>query len=128
MTTTDVHKTPNPVAAAIRDAALTALISFCLFLPLVGFLTISNIRNEIVLTTRWVLLFSLVAIIGLGRLCYSLAIYPAMQRRALRPAAVDPTRAWAYAEDEPLVAATCAPARAPMAMPSPPINANSQPT
>ena len=85
MTTTDVHKTPNPVAAAIRDAALTALISFCLFLPLVGFLTISNIRNEIVLTTRWVLLFSLVAIIGLGRLCYSLAIYPAMQRRALRP-------------------------------------------
>ena len=85
MTTTDVHKTPNPVAAAIRDAALTALISFCLFLPLVGFLTISNIRNEIVLTTRWVLLFSLVAIIGLGRLCYSLAFYPAIQRRALRP-------------------------------------------
>jgi len=85
MTTTDVHKTPNQVATAVRDAALTALIAFGIFLPLVGFQTISNIRNELVLTTRWVLLFSLVAIIGLGRLCYALAIYPALQRRALKP-------------------------------------------
>ena len=83
MTTTDVQKTPNHVATAVRDAALTALIAFGIFLPLVGFQTISNIRNELILTTRWVLLFSLVAIIGLGRLCYALAIYPALQRRAL---------------------------------------------
>ena len=90
---TDVHKAPNTVAAALRDAAFTALISFGLFLPLVGFLTVSNIRNELVLTTRWVLLFALVAVIGLGRLCYSLAIYPALQRRALRTAKAK-TPAW----------------------------------
>jgi branched-chain amino acid transport system permease protein len=82
----DVRQTPSNVTAALRDAGMTAAIAFVLFLPLVGFLTIVNIRNEIVLTTRWTLLFSLVAIIGCGRLSYLLAIDPWLKRRALKPA------------------------------------------
>ena len=79
---------PHPrshVPVAFRDAGLTALIALGVFLPLIGFQTINNIHNEIVLTTRWPLLFALVAIIGCGRLCYALAIDPWLRRRAVRP-------------------------------------------
>jgi len=72
--------------AALRDAAITALIAFGLLLPLIGFLTVTDIRNELVLTTRWPLLFALTGIAGCGRLFYSLSIEPWMRRRALRPA------------------------------------------
>jgi len=89
---TDVTKAPNPVAAAFCDAGLTALIAFALFLPLIGFQAISNIRNEIVVTWRGTFLFTLVAIIGCGRLCFALAIDPWLKRRALRPAKATP--AW----------------------------------
>jgi branched-chain amino acid transport system permease protein len=73
---------------ALRDAGITAALAFGLFLPLIGFLTISDIRNELALTTRWTMLFTITAIVGLSRLCYSLALEPWMRRRALRPAAV----------------------------------------
>jgi len=62
------------MTAALRDAAITAAIAFGLFLPLIGFETITDIRNETALATRWPLLVALTAIIGLGRLCYSLAL------------------------------------------------------
>jgi branched-chain amino acid transport system permease protein len=88
----DGTKAPNPVAAAFRDAGLTALIAFALFLPLIGFQAISNIRNEIIVTWRGTFLFALVAIVGCGRLCYALAIDPWLRRRALRPAKATP--AW----------------------------------
>jgi len=78
------------MAAALRDAAITAAIAFGLFLPLVGFETITDIRNETALATRWPLLFALTAIIGLGRLCYSLALEPALRRLAERRAATPP--------------------------------------
>jgi branched-chain amino acid transport system permease protein len=54
---------PSPLARALRDAAVTALIAFALFLPLIGFETVTNIRNELVLDTRLPLLLALVAII-----------------------------------------------------------------
>jgi branched-chain amino acid transport system permease protein len=73
------------LTAALRDTALTAVIAFALFTPLVGFQTIADFRNELVLETRGALLFSLVAVIALGRLSYVLAIEPIMRRRALRP-------------------------------------------
>jgi len=91
----DVRTTPNNVTAALRDAGLTALISFALFLPLIGFETVSNIRNELVLTTRWVLLFSLVAIIAGGRLSYALVIDPWLKRRAMKPAKTEASPALA---------------------------------
>ncbi len=37
---------------------LTGLIAFGLFLPLIGFKTVQNIRNELVLETRWPLLLA----------------------------------------------------------------------
>jgi branched-chain amino acid transport system permease protein len=73
------------VVAALRAAALTGLLAFGLFLPLVGFLTVQNIRNELVLETRWPLLFTLVAIIAVGRFFYVLLVEPWRQRRALAP-------------------------------------------
>ena len=52
---------------ALREAAITALIAFGMFLPLIGFNTVQNIHNELVLETRWPLLAALVGIITVGR-------------------------------------------------------------
>ncbi|HZL31661.1 MAG TPA: high-affinity branched-chain amino acid ABC transporter permease LivM [Pseudolabrys sp.] len=72
-------------ARAFREAAITALIALALFLPLVGFKTVNNIRNELILETRWPLLFSLAAIVGCSRLFYSLVVAPWLARRRYRP-------------------------------------------
>ena len=89
--------TQNPetgvdIARAVKDAALTTLMAFALFLPLIGFLTVQDFSNTLVLTTRWPLLFSIVAIIGIGRLAYALIVTPWLAARARRPAA--PPAAW----------------------------------
>src|SRR3979411_584367 len=68
--------------AAIMDAGLTAVLAFFLLLPLIGFRTVQNIRNEIVLETRWQMLFAFVAMAATGRLFYSLVIAPWRDRRA----------------------------------------------
>ena len=73
------------VARALRDAAVTGLLAFGLFLPLVGFETITNFRNELVLATRWPLLLAISVLVALGRLAYSLLIEPWLSRRALLP-------------------------------------------
>src|SRR5437763_14744799 len=75
---------PN-VARSLRDAALTALISFALLLPLIGFKTVQNMRNELELETRIPLLLSIVAMITAAKLFGSLVIEPWRERRALRP-------------------------------------------
>ena len=68
-----------------RDAAVTALISCGLLLPLIGFNTVQNIHNELVLETRWPLLGTLVAIIAGLRFVHSLLIAPWQARAAIRP-------------------------------------------
>ena len=73
-------------AAALRDAAVTALVAFALFLPLVGFQTVADFRNELVLVTHGTILFALVAVVAVARLGYALAVVPWIRRRALRPA------------------------------------------
>jgi branched-chain amino acid transport system permease protein len=88
-----VEKVRIDTAGALRDAAITALLAFGLFLPLIGFQTVTNIRNELVLTTRWPLLFSIVAIVGVARLAYSFFFAPWLAQRRLRPVAVTPP-AW----------------------------------
>src|SRR5689334_11639962 len=70
---------------AFRDAGITALLAFGLFLPLIGFETVTNVRNDLILTTRWPLLFAVVAIVGLGRLAYSLVIVPRLHRPIATP-------------------------------------------
>jgi branched-chain amino acid transport system permease protein len=77
---------------ALKDAAAVALLAFGLFLPLVGFQTVTDVRNDLILTTRWPLLFAVVAVAGLGRLAYSLVVEPWLGQRTLRTPA--PTPAW----------------------------------
>src|SRR5271165_6161541 len=72
---------------AMRDAGLTALLAFGLFLPLIGFQTLVNGRNELVLTTRWPLLLAIVAAVGIARLGFSLGVEPWIAQRKLRPPA-----------------------------------------
>jgi branched-chain amino acid transport system permease protein len=81
---------------AFRDAGVTALLAFGVFLPLIGFKTGQDIRNELILTTRWPLLFAIVGIVGFGRLFYSLTFQPWLKQRAMRPVqATQPAwRAW----------------------------------
>jgi len=77
-------------ARAFRDAGITALLAFGLFLPLIGFETVTDVRNDLILTTRWLLLFAVVAVVGLGRLAYALAAEPWLKQRALLPATPAP--------------------------------------
>ena len=74
------------VAAALKRAGLTAMMSFFLFLPLIGFQTVQNMRNELELETRFPLLLALVALITAAKLLGSLVIEPWRERRAVRPA------------------------------------------
>src|SRR5213594_827182 len=73
------------LARALRQTAITALITLGLLLPLIGFNTVQNIHNELILETRWPLLAALVAIIAGGRFLYSLLIAPWLGRRAVQP-------------------------------------------
>jgi branched-chain amino acid transport system permease protein len=72
------------VGKALKDAGLTALITFALFLPLIGFKTVQNMRNELELETRMPLLFTFVAVITAAKLFGSLVVDPWRERRALR--------------------------------------------
>src|SRR5213080_3739710 len=85
------------LARALRQTAITALIAFGLLLPLIGFNTVQNIRNEIVLEARWPLLAALVAIIAAGRFVHAIFIAPTLARRALRPRREDAERAATHA-------------------------------
>ena len=81
------------VARALRDAGVTALLAFGLFLPLIGFQTVTDINNVLILATRWPLLLSIVALAGGGRLAYALVFEPWLKQRSLRPVAIAPS-AW----------------------------------
>ncbi|MEJ0077447.1 MAG: high-affinity branched-chain amino acid ABC transporter permease LivM [Alphaproteobacteria bacterium] len=77
---------PN-VARALKNGAITAAIAFALLLPLIGFKTVQNMRNELELETRFPLLLTIVAIITSARLFGLLVIEPWRERRALNPPA-----------------------------------------
>jgi len=72
------------LAGALRDTGLTALIALGVFLPLVGFQTTTNIRDALVVTTRWPLLFALVGSIAAIRFISVLVLAPRLERGALR--------------------------------------------
>jgi branched-chain amino acid transport system permease protein len=78
---------------ALRDAGFTGLIAFALFLPLIGFQTVVDISNQLILNTRWPLLFALVAVVAACRFIYAFAIAPWLMRRTARPAQAAPS-AW----------------------------------
>src|SRR4051795_1023535 len=81
---------PN-FARALRDGAITAAIAFALLLPLIGFKTVQNMRNELELETRFPLLLTIVAIITAARFFGLLVIEPWRERRALHPPAPNAT-------------------------------------
>src|SRR6516164_7416750 len=68
----------------LRDTGLTALVALGVFLPLVGFETITDINNVLILTTRWPLLFALVGSVAAIRFIYALILAPRLERGALR--------------------------------------------
>jgi branched-chain amino acid transport system permease protein len=78
------------VVRALGDSARSGVIAFFLLLPLIGFLTLTNIRNELVLTTRWPLLLIWVGIVFFGRFFYSLILAPWLSQRAVRRVAAAP--------------------------------------
>jgi branched-chain amino acid transport system permease protein len=69
---------------ALRDTGLTALVALGVFLPLVGFQTVTDINNVLILTTRWPLLFALVGGIAAVRFIYALVLAPRLERGAPR--------------------------------------------
>jgi branched-chain amino acid transport system permease protein len=71
------------VVRALKDAGLTALIALGLLLPLVGFQTVQNIRNELTLETRPRLLLTLIVLLAAGRFVISFA-WPWIERRTAR--------------------------------------------
>jgi branched-chain amino acid transport system permease protein len=81
-------------ARAAKDAAVTAVVAFFLFLPLIGFDTVQNIRNELTLETRWPLLGIFVAIITAGRLFYFLVVAPWREQRARAPRRPSAVLSW----------------------------------
>jgi branched-chain amino acid transport system permease protein len=72
------------IGRALRESVLAGLVALGLLLPLIGFDTVQNIRNELVLETRWPLLWALVAIVAGGRLLHALLLGPWLEHRALR--------------------------------------------
>jgi branched-chain amino acid transport system permease protein len=75
---------PN-LLRALRETAITALLAFGLFLPLIGFNTVQNIRNELVLETRWPLLIAMVMILAGLRLLHLVVVAPLLAERARAP-------------------------------------------
>jgi branched-chain amino acid transport system permease protein len=87
---------PN-LQRALRETAVTALLAFGLFLPLIGFNTVQNIRNELVLETRWPLLFAFVVILAGLRFLHLVVVAPMLAERARtasRPAAPTALPRW----------------------------------
>ena len=88
-----------PLARALRDAGFTALLAFGLFLPLVGFQTVTDFQNNLIVVSRWPLLFGLVAFVAIARFVFSMTLAPYLVQRRQRPvvapsAAREWTRRW----------------------------------
>src|SRR5436190_22951422 len=80
------------IAHALKESAVAGLIAFGLFLPLIGFHAVQDIRNELVLETRWPLLAAFVILTMAGRLFGCLVVTPWRERRAARPREVAAVR------------------------------------
>src|SRR6186713_3262694 len=74
--TTSRDASGDNIANAVREAGYAALISFGLFVLLVGLKTDQNIRNELILVPRWGLLAIIVAITAAGRFVFIAYVRP----------------------------------------------------
>src|SRR5947199_10314465 len=82
----DAQAARPPLLRALRDTAVTTLLAFGLFLPLIGFNTFQNIRNELVLETRWRLLAAIVVLLAGLRLRHACVVAPLIAQRTPHPA------------------------------------------
>ncbi len=71
-------------AAAVKDAILAGVIALGIFGPLVGLKSEQNMRNELVLTTRWGLVAIIVGIVIVGRFLLTTVIWPTLRARKMR--------------------------------------------
>lgn len=78
------------LAGAVKDAAFAGLIAAGVFGPLIGFHTVQNMQNRLVLETRWGLLAIIVALCAAGR--FAVSVIGAY--RAAQPVRA-PRRTWA---------------------------------
>ena len=74
-------------ARAFREAFISGLIAFGLFVLMVGLKTDQNIRNELIIVQRWGTLAIIVAIVMAGRFAFTAFIWPAVERRRAETAA-----------------------------------------
>jgi branched-chain amino acid transport system permease protein len=86
------------LARAGKDALFTALLGLGLFLPLIGFKTVTNIRNELILETRFGLLAIFVALMTGASLVNSFVVAPWRVRRAVGERAPATHAAGAFAK------------------------------
>ncbi|MFN3351503.1 DUF3382 domain-containing protein, partial [Pseudorhodoplanes sp.] len=70
------------VPRAFRDAAIAGLVAFGILLPLIGLQTTVNIRNELILNPRPMLLAAMVAFVVAISLMQSLVVQPLLAARA----------------------------------------------
>jgi branched-chain amino acid transport system permease protein len=73
---------PIDYSRAFKQAAIAGIVSFGMLLPLIGFRTIQDMRNELVLETRPLLLAIFVLIVMAASLLISLVLVPWQRRRA----------------------------------------------
>ncbi|PSJ59263.1 high-affinity branched-chain amino acid ABC transporter permease LivM [Pseudaminobacter soli (ex Li et al. 2025)] len=75
------EKIESPFPNAIRQAIYAGLVSFGLFVLLIGLRTDQNIHNELILVQRWGLLAIVVGITMAGRFLFVAFAQPALARR-----------------------------------------------
>lgn len=75
------------IAAAVKDALLSGLVALALFGPLIGLRTEQNMRNELVIQSRWGLVAAIIAVIVIGRFLIVTLVSPALAQRRERVSA-----------------------------------------
>ncbi|ODT19446.1 MAG: branched-chain amino acid ABC transporter permease [Kaistia sp. SCN 65-12] len=75
------------IPAAVKDALLSGLVALALFGPLIGLRTEQNMRNELVIQSRWGLVAAIIAVIVIGRFLMLTLISPALAQRRNRVSA-----------------------------------------
>ncbi len=72
MTDSPAAASPSRASAALKDAFFSGLIAAGVFGPLIGFKTVQDMQNRLVLENRWGLLAIIVALVAGGRFLISL--------------------------------------------------------
>jgi branched-chain amino acid transport system permease protein len=78
-----------PWGAALKDAAITALVLVAILGPFIGLVTVQNMEHKLILETRWPLLAALVGVIVGARLLLTLFVWN-RPKKTSKPIVVPP--------------------------------------